>query len=487
MRPRHGGHVSNPTQMGFTLTRTFPAEVKVCEPQLFVKAGFKDGIGIYAVGEPGRFDAARAGMVKRRLIDYWKSECNSDGSAKEMTVGSALAEAERFRSEFPGPDFGLLAYLAAHDAFGYGPFGILMGDSANIEEIVLNSPGSELFVYHSKLGLCRTNLKFRNETTLRFSLNRTISREGKELNSGTPIIDTRLLDGSRLHAQLSPYAPSGAIVSIRLSSARRAGPKLLIDSGAFDPEALAYIWMALESGMSILVAGSPASGKTTLVLSMLKMLPPYQRVVVIEEDTGELDLGPNFANAVNLQGRQKRGFGIVDQVINSLHIRPERLVVGELRGREARALFSAANLGIPFMTTVHSAASGRALLDRLSAKPMSVERNSLRALDVAVFMRKDGAARGLCGISEYHWVADGDSEPEAAEDGRCVIVDVAGQHGMIRESFRSSKVLARFSSSNSISLQKTMRELKRRTSFLSGISNIPSGFDESAYMRTYGA
>lgn len=443
----------------------------------FFSAGTGKGGNLYSVGRAlTRAEQLAASLAKERVV-----EAAAQGGA--LSVQSAMARASEALSGAGLQDGGLLAYLVAHDTAGFGPLSMLMEDGENIEEIVVNSPGSRISVYHSRLGFCRTNLSFAGEQQMRSAINRLIADAEKELGRDTPIIDAQLGNGSRVHAQLRPYAPNGAALSIRLNSSNKIDMRKLLGLGALTHEALAYVWMALDCGMNIVISGAPASGKTSLLMSVLSFLPRHERIVLVEEDASELRLGGNFLNSVSLQGRRGSKAELRDQVLNALHVRPDRIIVGELRGPEARDVFAAGNLGIPFMTTMHSNTTGKSLLDRLAAKPMGVERSSVSALDVALFLERSGTERRLCGISEYRWAARDGIPAEGTDGTGCAISELDAASP--RASRQRPKVLEAYARLRLVTAQKAELELKRRARFLAKLGGTDG--DIADYVRAYGA
>ena len=292
-----------------------------------------------------------------------------------------------------------LSYLIAHDTVGFGPISVLMEDKEHIEEIEINSPSAPISIFHVSYGRCRTNLRFRDERGFRHAINKFIYETDRELGESSPIIDAQV-EGARIHAQMRPYATSGAVASIRLAGSKVVGVDYLARRETTNFDVLAYLWMAMDSGRNILVAGSPASGKTTLLSALFSFVPISERIVTIEEDINELKAKIDINNSVALCGsRYGVSVSTRDQVINALRMRPDRLVVGEVRGEETRELFSGANLGIPFITTMHSASGGADILKKLVIRPMCVEAKSLCMLDVAVYMRHLDASRRILSTS----------------------------------------------------------------------------------------
>lgn len=358
----------------------------------------------------------------------------------------------------------LLAYLLAHEFTGYGPIGLLLDSKDEIEEITVNSPSSHIGLYHSKFGYCQTNIRFSSEFYMRFVFNRIIEKSEIAASVSKPIVDTQTAEGFRVHLQLPPYAPGGAVASIRLRERRYYNPARLIAEGSVSPEGLAYLWACIESGFNIVISGPPASGKTSLLSALLFFVERGERVLAIEEDSSELLLERDMPNLVLLKS-VSGGVGPSAQITNALHMRPERLVVGEIRGAEAAKLYSGANLGIPFMTTMHSNPDPSALLSRLSSKPMSVEEHLISMTDIAVFMRKEGVMRTVSGIAEYSWLSRGEISgmPRSAMKINTIVQD--GKFDF--SALSGSKAARRHSRMHGLKPTAFADEIRRRAEYLS--------------------
>lgn len=397
------------------------------------------------------------------------------GKAREI-AGISLSESmSKERADY-------ISYLIAHDTVGYGPISMLIEDREHIEEIEINSPNTPINIFHVSYGRCRTNLKFRNEKRFRHALNKLIYETDKELGEGSPIIDAQV-EGARIHAQMKPYATSGAVASIRLAGSKVVGIEYLAKRETTGFEVLAYLWMAMDSGQNIIIAGSPASGKTTLLSALFSFVPRSERIVTIEEDINELKAKIDINNSVALCGsRYGKSVSTREQVINALRMRPDRLVVGEVRGEETRELFSGANLGIPFITTMHSASGGSDILKKLVVRPMCVEAKSLSMLDIAVYMRHlDASRRLLSDIYEYRWLSRAETEKLGIEIEGGDSVDILGVVSQGRVDYRTlagSKVIGAFSKKKGVSGKAAMKELARRAEFLKVTCESSKGADE---------
>jgi type IV secretory pathway ATPase VirB11/archaellum biosynthesis ATPase len=392
-----------------------------------------------------------------------------------------LAKAELSKSmSIERADYG--SYLIAHDTVGYGPISVLMEDKEKIEEIEINSPTAPISVFHASYGRCPTNLRFASEAHFRHALNKMIYDTDKELSECSPIIDAQV-EGARVHAQMKPYAASGAVASIRLSGSKIVGVDYLARKGTTNFEVLAYLWMAMDSGCNILIAGSPASGKTTLLSALFSFVPITERIITIEEDVSEIKARIDINNSVALYGsRYGNSVSTREQVINALRMRPDRLVVGEVRGEETRELFSGANLGVPFITTMHSASGGGDIIKKLMVRPMRVEPKSLSRLDIAVYMRHiDLSKRLLSDIYEYRWLSRAETDKLGMEIEDCDSVDISevvSGGALNSRALQNSKVICAFSMLKGITAKAALKELARRSEFLSVLCESKISSDE---------
>ena len=396
------------------------------------------------------------------------SLCSSE-SGRTPSFSEALQAARSRLSGMVPPDrIEQLAYVVAHDTAGYGPISILSEDKQGIEEIEINSPDSSIIVYSSKYGRCITNLRFSSETSFRSCINRMIRDSDKEINENTPIIDAQVSD-LRIHAQIKPYALSGAAASIRIGGKKEIDFGYLLNNGTATPDILAYLWLAMETKHNMIVSGAPASGKTTLLSSLSAFVPASEKVITIEEDINELK-GTGVGNTIALYGSRFSSISPKDQVINSLRMRPDRIIIGEMRGDEAKDLFMGANIGISFASTMHSNDGGLQILKKLMVKPMSVDIKGLSALDLAVYMKQtDVNRRSISDIFEYKWLSRAETDCGTSIDGEDMVhVDsIVSGACLSRASLKDSKVIASYSRLQGISQKVAISELERRSRLIS--------------------
>ena len=219
-------------------------------------------------------DIAVACKVKAGVIEALSNELSLQYSKENIAKARQIAPgllAQHSTKESKE----LLAYIIAHDTVGFGPISILLEDQQNIEEIVVNAPTASIGIYHASYGYCTTNMRFNSERDFRYTLNKMIAATEREINSCTPIIDAQLNDGSRVHAQLKPYSVNGTLATIRLNGGKRMDLRRIMQLGTATPEELAYLWLAIESNHNIMIAGAPASGKTSFLLALNAFVPRY--------------------------------------------------------------------------------------------------------------------------------------------------------------------------------------------------------------------
>jgi pilus assembly protein CpaF len=196
-------------------------------------------------------------------------------------------------------------------------------------------------------GLERTSVTFPDDAAVRRLAQRLAAQAGRRLDDASPWVDARLPDGTRLHAVLSPLARPGTLISLRVPARRSFTLEELVAAGTLTPDAGAWLVRIVAARVAFVVSGGTGSGKTTLLAALLSIVPPAERLVVVEDAT---ELRPDHPHVVGLEARPANveGAGLVtmrDLVRQALRMRPDRLVVGEVRGAEVVDLLAALNTG----------------------------------------------------------------------------------------------------------------------------------------------
>jgi pilus assembly protein CpaF len=252
------------------------------------------------------------------------------------------------------------------EIFGLGPLEPLLLDPG-ISDILVNHKD---LVYVERSGvLQKTGIRFRDERHLLQIIDRIVSRVGRRIDESSPMVDARLPDGSRVNAIIPPLALDGSALSIRRFGTSPLTAEQLLENKSISPEMLHLLSAAVRARISILISGGTGAGKTTLLNMLSTFIPESERLVTIE-DAAELQLQQE--NIVRLETRPPNveGQGAVRQrqlLVNSLRMRPDRIIIGEVRGEEAFDMLQAMNTGHEgSMTTIH-ANSCRDALSRLES------------------------------------------------------------------------------------------------------------------------
>jgi len=299
-------------------------------------------------------------------------------------------------------------FAEAGDKKGYGRLQPLVSDD-NLEEILVLGTGNPIYVYHRKFGMCETNLTFEDPSELEKIIQRIANECGRTVNSDHPLLDARMPDGSRVNATLPNVTLQGHSLTIRKF---RAEPLTIVDvikSGTLSLEAAAFLWLAIDGlgikSANILVAGGSGSGKTTTLNCLGMFVHPKERVITIE-DTIELQLP--IKHKVCLESRPpgpKGGEITIDMLLkNALRMRPDRIIIGELRGEEAETFFAAINTGHDGSMSTFHANSGKDSIVRLTNPPMNVHPVMIPCLNMiimqALFTSEGKTKRRITEISE---------------------------------------------------------------------------------------
>ena len=281
-------------------------------------------------------------------------------------------------------------YYIERDLIGYGLIETMMRDP-NIEDVSCDGPGVEIFVYHRRFESLRTNVMWEDELELEQYIIRMAQRCGKHISIAEPLLDATLMDGSRIVMTLGrEVSTKGSTFTIRRFRDEPFTPVDLLEFKTFSSMQIAFFWLAMQYGMSMLFVGGTASGKTTS-LNACSLFLPWQHKIVSIEETRELNLPhPNWIPGCTRQGfgGESGGTGVkaagevdmYDLLRAALRERPEYIIVGEIRGAEAYVLFQAMATGHTTYSTFH-ADSIQSLVHRLENKPIEIPRVLIPALD----------------------------------------------------------------------------------------------------------
>jgi flagellar protein FlaI len=272
-------------------------------------------------------------------------------------------------------------YYLKRNYIGYGKIDALLRDP-NTEDISCDGLNVPIFLYHRKYQSLRTNLLFRDQNRLDLFVIRLAERSGKQITLGKPTLDASLPEGYRLQATLgTEITTRGSSFSIRKYAEEPFTPVHLINFNTFSSDMLAYLWLATENKKNIVIVGGTASGKTCTLNALSMFIWPDAKIVSIE-DTREMALyQENWVPNVTRDAPGERSIDMYDLLRQALRQRPEAIIVGEVRGKEALTLFQAMTTGHTVYSTMH-AGSIQEMVHRLEGEPINVPHHMLASLDI---------------------------------------------------------------------------------------------------------
>jgi len=290
-----------------------------------------------------------------------------------------------FSPDITGDRLDVLAYYVRRDLSGFGPLEPLMQDAA-LEDISCNGDNLPVFVFHRTYGSLPTSVLFREGELNQFVL-KLAQKANKQISLTTPMIDATLPGGSRVQVTYSNVVTlRGSSFTIRKFRADPMTPIDLLRFGTYSAEILAFLWLAIAHRKSLIIAGGTASGKTSTMNAVSLFIPQNAKIVSLE-DTHEIQLPhknwlATLTRELNIPGVQG-DIDLFSLLKSSMRQRPEYIIVGEVRGREAQTLFQAMNTGHATLSTIH-AGSVHEAINRLTHEPINVPPVMFTALDLVI-------------------------------------------------------------------------------------------------------
>lgn len=351
---------------------------------------------IYEIKFPTIEPATQAVLdsLKEKLIEIVKIEISEilDPKAMEEIKQRFLESARNaITQELPTvneKEKDILSGIIVHEMLGLGKLEVVLNDD-NLEEVVINNSSEPVWVFHKKIGWLKTNIILPSEEQIYNYASLIGRRVGRQITNLDPLMDAHLITGDRVNATLFPVSTKGNTITIRKF---RREPWTIIHF--IDPsqktmtrEIAALLWLCMQYELNIIVAGGTASGKTSVLNALMPFMPPNHRIISIE-DTRELRL-PDFLHWIPLTTREPNPEGkgqvsMLDLLVNSLRMRPDRIVVGEIRRQsEAEVLFEAMHTGHSVYATLH-ADRAEQVIRRLTNPPINVPESLLESLHLVI-------------------------------------------------------------------------------------------------------
>jgi archaeal flagellar protein FlaI len=332
--------------------------------------------------------------IREKLVEVAVSQ----GQDFRVDEDSFKSEVKQFLISKGIRDVDRLSTQISQEMLGYGKLDPMIKDD-DLEEIMVIGTGSYVFVYHRKIGMMVTNVVFETDDDIRGIIDVIARQVNRRIDQQTPILDARLKDGSRVNATLPPVSADGPTLTIRKFRKDPLTVVDLINYKTMSSHLAAFLWVCTD-GLGVkpcnaIIAGGTGSGKTTTLNTVAAFVPPRERIITIE-DTLELQLP--HAHVLRMETRppniEGKGELTMDTLVkNSLRQRPDRVIVGEVRGVEAITLFTALNTGHSGMGTLHSN-TARETITRLINPPMNVPTIMIPALDFIIMQNRMYRAEG---------------------------------------------------------------------------------------------
>jgi len=377
-----------------------------------------------------------------------------------------------FHPEVTDERFAILSYYLRRDLSGFGPLEAVMHDPA-LEDISCNGDNLPVFVFHRTYGSLPTSVLFREGELNQFVL-KLAQKANKQISLTNPMVDATLPGGSRVQVTYSNVVSlRGSSFTIRKFRAEPMTPLDLIRFGTYSAEILAFLWLVIEHRRSLIIAGGTASGKTSTMNAISLFIPQNAKIVSLE-DTHEIQLP--HSNWLATQTRELNTHGVQGDIDlfsllkSSMRQRPEYIIVGEVRGKEAQTLFQAMNTGHATLSTIH-AGSVQETINRLTHEPISVPSVMFTALDLVInqSISTYGKSRIRRCLTIHEITVDGEGT---------IIPRKLYEWDVHTDSFRkvaqSSRVLEEIAAMRGWTPKQVNEALKKREEFLTTALDVPT-------------
>ncbi len=355
----------------------------------------------------------------------------------------------------------LVTYIM-HKSLGLGKIELLLEDK-NLEEIVINNASDPVWVYHHNHGWLKTNIYLQSEEQIKHFATIIGRRVGRSISILNPLLDAHLETGDRVNATLNPISTKGNTLTLRKFSVKPITITNFIINKSVSVSAASLIWATVEFELSTLITGGTATGKTSFLGAICGFFQPNQRIISVE-DTKELQM-PKYLHWIPLLTREpnvegKGEISMLDLIINSLRMRPDRIVVGEIRRqREAETLFEAMHTGHSVYATLHANDTNETI-NRLINPPINVPKTLLPAISAIVVMYRNRRT----GIRRIYQVSEILNDPDAKFN---VLLQLDLKQDRILTANKSKRLLPELELQTGLSEQEINNNLREKSLILS--------------------
>ncbi len=417
--------------------------------------------------------------VKNRVLDDPRIDLDDRDKFSETVAPLVRRIYRRVKrmKEPPQERLEVIQYYLERDILGFGKLDPVFRDP-NIEDIHISGIKNPVFVWYTRYDLVPTNIYFESEEELWRHVQKVMFASGKQVSYTNPIVDATLPGGFRVHIVHQAVSPSGAIVVIRKHRQVPLSAVDLIASDMAPADLFSYLWTLVENKASILIIGETASGKTTLLNAIASFIPYNMKIVSVEE-VRELNLPhPTVSYLVTRETMEAGKVTLFDLVKAAMRQRPDYIIVGEIRGEEAYALFQAMSLGHGGLGTMH-ADSPVSAVKRLMMKPLEIPPYMIKELDTIVHTTKvriGGAVnRYVVTVADLKDIDDQRMEPVFEYVYRTSITEQGiRRHIMLENSY----ALRRIAEQKGIPLEFFFDNMKKKKRFLEDAVRRGLSYDE---------
>ncbi|MBW6461521.1 MAG: type II/IV secretion system ATPase subunit [DPANN group archaeon] len=437
---------------------------------------------IYNVVEPilspqdkGQIDRIKKVIEEEIDVDFKSFSKDSSAAYIESMMDKIII---RFNIIINTDKLDIYKYYIIRDFVGLGALQPILNDS-QIEDISCDGVGIPMYIFHRdpKLGSLQSNIIFKTHQELDTLVMRIAQKCGRSISMAEPLLQGALPDGSRVQATLATdIASKGSNITIRRFLNEPLTPVHLLNFGTMDSRTLAYLWLTIEHGKSILIVGATASGKTSLLNAVSMFIKPSAKIVSIE-DTPEIKLShehwvPEVSRAgfgeMDASGNRRGEVSMFDLLKGSLRQRPDYIIVGEIRGIEASVFFQQIATGHPGISTFH-ADSLEKVVDRLTTRPINLSKSLLETLDLLVFAKRLKLQNGYVRrVTEVQEIIGYDSENDKILANKVFELNTfEDKCAVVSDSY----VLGKISNESGISINILKDQLRQRMKILKWMSD----------------
>ena len=385
--------------MAVTLLQKYSVEVNKIVVEIQISLDDNESVPKYYVNISNISDTTKIILEKIRQefisrVDVEELEMTESGEPLNIKARFQKEIKKLIKKYFPSTDddtTNMLINYIIQENLGLGKIEILLSDK-HLEEIVINNHLEPVWIYHRKHGWLITNVRVYSESRIRHYATMIGRDVGKEITQLNPLMDAHLLSGDRVNSTLTPISTKGNTLTIRKFASDPWSITKFIKEGTIDYDSAALIWLAIQNELSVLITGGTGSGKTSMLNVVSNFFPSNQRIISIE-DTRELTL-PNNLHWVPLETRLPNPEGkgevsMLDLLVNSLRMRPDRIIVGEIRRKkEAQVLLEAMHTGHSVYATLHANSADESVT-RLTNPPIDIPKPMIASISLIVVQNRN--------------------------------------------------------------------------------------------------